>query len=255
MSDDTAIEGLKRLGLTTYEARVFIGLQKLGRGTASDVADIADVPRSQVYGAADALEEHGLVQTRRSTPTVYRPVPPEQARQQLLDELAETGAETFEYIESVQGSEEGEERTESIWMLHGREPVTSRTVTLAQETSGRLLYAIDDVAFVTDELLEAFAAAADRGVTVVVASADEAVLDRIEGTPGLDILAVPPNRNLELEVSTARFLIADDTILLSTRERSDSNDSGEEVAFWTGENAFASVLAELAEAWLEDPFG
>jgi len=52
MNEGDAVDALKSLGLTTYEARTFVALQKLGAGTASEVADIADVPRSQVYGAA-----------------------------------------------------------------------------------------------------------------------------------------------------------------------------------------------------------
>jgi sugar-specific transcriptional regulator TrmB len=39
MNDD-AVDGLEQLELTTYEEQVFLGLRKLGRGTASDVSDI-----------------------------------------------------------------------------------------------------------------------------------------------------------------------------------------------------------------------
>jgi sugar-specific transcriptional regulator TrmB len=263
MNDDDAIEGLKRLGLTTYEARVFLGLQKLGRGTASEVSDVADVPRSQVYGAAEGLESRGLIETQQSTPTVYRPVSLEQARRQLLDQLAETGAETFDYLDAIQGSQESQERTESIWMIDGRDSVTARTLTLAEQAESRLLYAPATPSLVSDEILGAFAAAADRGVRVVVASADETVLGRAADVEQITAFRVPLER--APDVSTARLLVADgQTILLSTRtagrapeiaggEESDGG-MGQEVAFWTSETAFASVLSELAEAWLEEPF-
>lgn len=255
MNDDAAIEGLKRLGLRTYEARVFIGLQKLGHGTASDVSDVADVPRSQVYGAAESLEERGLIETQQSTPTVYRPVSLQQARRQLLDQLAETGAETFDYLESIQGTEEGEERTESIWMINGADSVTARVVDLARGASDRLLYAVDDPELVSDEVRTAFENAVSRGATVVVASAEPAVLDRVRDIEGVIAFEVPADRDIDMQVQTARFLIVDETILLSTRTASQATEPHEqEVAFWTSENAFASVLAELAEAWLEQPF-
>lgn len=262
MNDDDAIEGLNRLGLTTYEARVFLGLQKLGRGTASEVSDVADVPRSQVYGAAEGLEDRGLIETRQSTPTVYRPVSLEQARRQLLDQLAETGAETFDYLDAIQGSQESQERTESIWMIDGRDSVTARTLTLTEQADSRLLYAVDDDALVTGEILDAFATAADRGVRVVIASAHPTVLDRADEADGLTACRVPLAR--APDVSTARLLVADgETILLSTRTdgqvagiapEDPAETPGREVAFWTSETAFASVLAELAEAWLEEPF-
>jgi sugar-specific transcriptional regulator TrmB len=252
MEDKDAIAGLKRLGLTTYEARVFVGLQKLDSGTASEVSEVADVPRSQVYGAAEGLEERELVETQQSTPTVYQPVPLEQARTQLLDQLAETGAETFDYLESVQSTESREERTESIWMMHGRDSVTSRTVDLAARADQQFLYAVNDPELVTPEIVAAFAEAADRGVTVALASISEAVLDRVADEETILTYRVPTDR--DLDVSTARLLVADGrTILLSTHAPC-QNGGNEEVAFWASDNAFAAVLAELAEAWLEDPF-
>ena len=48
------------------------------------------MPRSQVYGAAERLEERGLVETQQSTPTQYRPVSLGRARSRLLDELERT---------------------------------------------------------------------------------------------------------------------------------------------------------------------
>jgi sugar-specific transcriptional regulator TrmB len=257
MNDDDAVDGLKRLGLTTYEARVFLGLQKLGRGTASEVSDIADVPRSQVYGAAEGLEDRGLIETQQSTPTVYRPVSLEQARRQVLDRLAETGAETFDYLDTVQASQQSQEHTESIWMIHGRDSVTARTLTLAEQADERLLYAVDDASLVTEEVVAAFEAAADRGVRVVLTSANRTVLDRAKEADGLTAFRVLLDR--VPDVNTARLLVADgQTILLSTRttgiNRDTESSAGTEVAFWTSETAFASVLAELAEAWLNEPF-
>ena len=250
MNDEDATDGLKRLGLTTYEARVFLALQKLGSGAASEISDVADVPRSQVYGAAEGLEERRLVEIQQSTPTVYRPVPLAQARRTLLDQLAETGAKTFDYLETVQDTEERDERTESIWMIHGSDSVTSRAANLAERADERLLYASEDPAFVTPALLDAFSEAADRGVTVVLASINDSVLERVEDEDWLLTYRVAESR--DLDVNTARLLVADeDTILLSTRPEAGSEAN--EVAFWTSENAFAAVLAELAEAWMQEP--
>ena len=256
MNDDDAIEGLKRFGLTTYEARVFLGLQKLGSGTASKVSEVVDVPRSQVYGAAESLEKQGLIETQQSTPTVYRPVSIEQARKKLLDRLAETGAETFDYLESIENTEETEERSESIWMINGTDTVTSRTIELASQAHNRLLYAIEDETFITDELLDVFTEAAQNGAVVIIASADRDVVERAEAIESIVAYRVPADRNIDLQVRTARLLIADETVLLSTRtaEAATSHNGDGEVAFWTSENAFASVLAELSEAWLEQPF-
>ena len=251
MQDEDAIQGLKRLGLTTYEARVFVALQKLASGAASEISDVADVPRSQVYGAAEGLEEHGLVETRQSTPTVYRPVPLEQARRQLLDQLAETGAETFDYLETVSDSAAKEERSESIWLIRGSDVIASRITSIVADADERLLYGADSPVMLEDELVDALRAAADAGVTVVVASVHPEVLEAVPEP--LSTYRVPEER--DMDVDTGRLVVADDaTILMSTYQTGPRAGDSEEVAFWASDSTFATMLVELAEGWLKDPF-
>lgn len=253
MNDEAAIDGLKRLGLTTYEARVFLALQKLGSGAASEISEVADVPRSQVYGAAEGLEERGLVEIQQSKPTIYRPVPLQQARTKLLDQLAETGSETFDYLETVQDTEEQEERAESIWVIRGEDSVTSRLVNLAGDADNQVLYATENPAHLTEDILTAFEAAADRGVTTIVGSIEDEVLEAAPDEDWLVTFPIPEERDLDVGVS--RLFIADqETILLGAYAAGAAKDT-EEVAFWTSENAFAAVLAELAEAFMQEPVG
>ncbi|MHB9285596.1 TrmB family transcriptional regulator [Halobacteriales archaeon Cl-PHB] len=251
MDDETAVAGLERLGLTEYEARVFVALQKLGAGTASEVGEVADVPRSQVYGAADKLDDRGLVETRQSTPTAYRPVSLDQARTRLLDQLQRTGAETFDYLETVGGSHD-EEETEAIWLVNGSDAVASRTAELVETAEDRVLYAVDDPALLADPVGERLRAAA-TDLTVVVASADEAVLAAVADEPGLEGHAVPDDRSPE--VGVGRVLAADDrALLLSVYSARSGTDGVEEVAFWSDDSTFAAVLGEFFREWLADPF-
>lgn len=252
MDENEAITGLKQLGLTTYEARVFVALQKLGTGTASEISSVVDVPRSQVYGAAEELEDRGLVETQQSTPTAYRPVRLEQARRLLLDQLAQTGTETFNYLERVQDTHEGEERSESIWLINSRDAVISRAIEIAETAEQQLLYGVDTVDALEDGILGTLDDATERGVHVVVASVNAAVLDAVPETDGYSTYQVPAGRDISSE--TNRLLVVDgDTVLLSTRSAS-ADQSAQEIAFWTSENAFASIFVRLVEAWLEEPF-
>lgn len=250
MDDDRAVEGLTRLGLTAYEGRVFLGLQKLGSGTASEISGVADVPRSQVYGAADRLEERGLVETQRSTPTLYRPVPLERARSRLLDQLAETGAETFEYLDSVQESEAGDERSEALWHVRGADNVASRTAELIEAADGRVLYACGEVSLLEGTVRDALAGAADRGVTVTVGSGNPDVRE-VAGEE-FRTFAVPPERHPD--VGAARVMVADDeTMLLSVASSAGVAERPEEVAFWSSGTAFATVLGGFLSEWLDGP--
>jgi sugar-specific transcriptional regulator TrmB len=252
MDETDAVDGLVRLGLTTYEARVFVALQRLGEGTASEVSGVTDVPRSQEYGAAEDLDDRGLVEIQQSTPTIFRPLSLDRARKRLLDQLAETGAETFEYLESVRNSATEREQSEAIWVVHGAGAIGSRVADLATLAEQRLLYGARDPTMIDDEVRDALISAAADGINVVIASARPEVLGTIDDER-IRTFTVPEDRNIE--AATGRVLLADDdTILLSVFSSADVADGRQEAAFWSDDTAFAAVLVEFIENWFAEPF-
>lgn len=56
---EEAVTSLEELGLTEYEARCFVALTRLSKGTAKEVSQVADVPRSRVYDTIERLERTG----------------------------------------------------------------------------------------------------------------------------------------------------------------------------------------------------
>ncbi|MBX0298224.1 helix-turn-helix domain-containing protein [Haloarcula nitratireducens] len=48
-------QATEALGLNTYAARTFVALVSLDEGTAQDVSEVAEVPQTRVYDAADEL--------------------------------------------------------------------------------------------------------------------------------------------------------------------------------------------------------
>ena len=83
MTDRWMIESLKRLGLTEYEARVYMALNHIKAGTVSDIHAASGVPRSAVYGALSKLEEKGLIDVEHGKPMRYRSVIPSRAMGKL----------------------------------------------------------------------------------------------------------------------------------------------------------------------------
>ena len=246
MNEADAVDALKRLGLTTYEARAFVALQKLGAGTASEVADVADVPRSQVYGAADDLEGRGLVEVEQSNPTRYRPVGVEEARERLYRQLESEGDTAFEYLESVR--EEygaGEEETESIWTVRGTPNVVARAVRLLAGAESTAVYGTDETDRVEPQIRDALADAADRGVGVTVLSETPAVLDAVSAA-GVNTVDVPQPPKPEMGAARV-VMVDDDTVLVSV-----VGDEGTETAFWSGGTAFASMLTTLLNQFVSD---
>ncbi|MFB6228215.1 MAG: TrmB family transcriptional regulator [Halobacteriales archaeon] len=249
--EDAAVDALKQFGLSTYEARVFVALQKLEAGSASEVSEVTDVPRSQVYGAADELEARGLVDVQQGTPTRYRPVGIEEARERLYEGLRATGDAAFAYIDDVQGQNAGEEEQgESIWTVEGKENVAARCVSLIGETDSEVVYATGDPEALND-VRDALHDALDRGASVTVVSAERPVLDATrEITEGIETLFIPADSDPDM--STGRVLLADrDTVLLSVGPAGLVPQVSAETAFWSSTTGFARLLAAIIREWFE----
>jgi len=253
MNEADAVEALDALGLSTYEAKVFIGLQKLGAGSARDVAEVTDVPRSQVYGATDALAEYGLVDVQPGSPTRFRPVDIEEARTELVERLESTADRAFDYIDDVAGEyEESEASSEAIWTVAGTDNVSARAASLVDDAEQRVVYGADDPAHLEEPVACALAAAADRGVEVVVASVDTAIGEAVaERFDAVEFRRIPDIR--KQEESTSRMLVCDgDTVLMSVQPSASLSAVSVETAFWSAGGAFATVLVTLIGERLGD---
>lgn len=243
MDETDAHAALTRLGLSTYEARVFVALQRLGTGTASDVAEVADVPRSQVYGAADNLETRGLIEVQQATPRRYRPVSLDAARDHLREQFEADSDRAFDYIADVQGElGGGEETPEAVWTVTGGDAVTDRIVELAADAEDRVLFGTGDLPFFTATVREALVAAAGRGVTVLVASANEDVIDAANELDGVDALAV--ESPTESAPPASRVALVDGhSVVLAV------GNGATETAIWSADSRFAAVLVDAMESW------
>lgn len=245
-----AVESLVRLGLRTYEAKVFVGLQRLGTGTASEIADAAEVPRSQVYGAAEDLEERGLVEVEPATPTRYRPVSLDEARSRLLARLESEGDRAFDALSRIRAAgADADERREEIWTLRGRDSVADRTAALLRRADERVLYGAADASAFGPRVTGALRERVDAGVeAAVISRADDALAAAAE-IEGVRTVSVPAA--LDPEIGGGRVLVSDRNTVLVSVVGDRLPDVREETAFWTRETAFASFLSAAIEGWVE----
>ncbi len=233
------IDALEALGLPNYEAKVFVALQKLGTGTAKEVSDIADVPRSQVYGTTEALEERGLIEIQQSTPKTYRPVPLEEARSRLEERFEANSERAFSHLETVQNDHPGgNETAEGVWRLDGLASIESRTCELIDAARDRVIFGVNkDVRF-TPTVVEHLEAHADSSIRVVILTEDASIVPPVEGAT----VSLIPETLRGSDQAGRLLLIDDDTVLLSVVE-----EDGTETAIWSARSGFARVLVPLVE--------
>ncbi|MFC4438826.1 MULTISPECIES: TrmB family transcriptional regulator [Natrialbaceae] len=241
-SEAEALEAFERLGLTSYEAKVFIGLHRIGSGTARDVARVVDVPRSQVYSVAESLEERGLLEVQQSSPIRYRPVSIEEAQNTLEDRFERERDRAFDYVSAVKREPDGEETQEDIWTVRGRSRVDDRIADILSAANRRLVFGTRLPELVTPQIEQALEERIAAGVDVSVVSSSATVRERLGALEGVAVNAPPPHRKSD-QRSGRIALVDDDSLLLSVVD-----DDGSETAIWSADSLFASVLIQLIEA-------
>jgi sugar-specific transcriptional regulator TrmB len=242
-TEHEAVEALQRLGLSTYEAKVFIALQKLGDGTAREISELADVPRSQVYGAAGGLEERGLVEMQQSTPKRYRPVGLDAARRRLAEEIERERERAFEYLAEVQAECRDGETRDDVWTVRGSDAVSDRIVSLVADAERRVIFGTADPDLVPEAVVAGIEDRADAGIDVTVLSESAAVRTLFEGGP-VDPEAVerpPPGPGARV------LLVDDDVVLMSVVAESRLTESAQETAIWSSGTPLAAVLGQFME--------
>lgn len=248
-TEDDAISALQRLGLSKYEAAVFIALQKLGTGTASEVDSITDVPRSQVYGAAERLEELGLLEVQQSNPIQYRSVDLDEARTRLRTRLDEEEQHAFEYLETVHGERADDDETQvDVWTVQGAETISNRIADLAGQADNRLFFGAAEESMLDDAIVDTLTAAATAGVSVTVVSENPSVCERFAHSDR--VVTHVLNEDPAIEDRSGRVLVVDtDTVLLSILASDELPELNREAAIWSAGTGFAIVFISLLDGW------
>lgn len=134
MVEERQINGLRRLGLTEYEARIYLVLVTRGPIKASELSFLGQIPRTKTYGAINELERKGLLRIMPSKPEVYSPGSPSEILVPMVNklsrELGDTDAivqglvltfESNKFVKRDVPKEVGE-----IWEIQGRKGIANK---------------------------------------------------------------------------------------------------------------------------------
>ena len=100
------IDKLKKLGLSEYEAKVYIALVGIGKATAREIYEVSGVPRSRVYDVLTKLASKGFVDIEGSEPKRFKAVEPRKVIEKLKLELIKAADECIIELESLRLSKQ-----------------------------------------------------------------------------------------------------------------------------------------------------
>ncbi|PCR92409.1 TrmB family transcriptional regulator [Natrinema ejinorense] len=266
--DDTTTEAislLQDLGLQEYEARCFIALNRLPSGTAKEIHEISEVPRTRVYDAIRVLESQGLVEVQHTSPQVYRAVSIDEATQTLRQKYNDRIETLQTYLENTEVQNvEQDDQLQEVWSLTGHEAIESRTIDLIDGAESEIALLVVDEDILSEALFDGLRSAVTRDLSLVLGGQTDAITEQL-GTEvatthvfetGLEWLT---GFESEGEVAISRILLVDrETLLIGSYYPSASDGRAKEQAVFAQglENGVVVLLRRLVTAGLpqiEDP--
>jgi len=181
-----AIEQLEQFGLSAYAARTFVALVSLGTGTARDVSRVADVPRTRVYDAIEELRGQSLVDVQQSTPKEFWVISADTTARKFRREMDHRTSVLLTALDELEPVQRGEEQR-GVWTVEGQRTVTDRVLEFVDGAENDIVYmTVEDL--LTEDIVDALRAAAERGVAIRLGGVSPAVQERLRNDiPGAEL--------------------------------------------------------------------
>lgn len=235
---EEAIEVLQQLGLKEYEARCFVGLSRLHSGTAKELSEMTEVPRTRVYDAIRVLEAQGLVEIQHSSPQQFRAVPLDEATETLRAQYEDRVARLHDALETVEVVDSDEESpVQEVWAMSGRVAIENRTDQLMEEAADEIVLVIGDESLLTPTLFDRLNEIGG-GINLIVGTVSESLEEQVQTAvpaattfvSGLEWLHGENSR--EKDTAIGRLLLVDRSTFLVSSITPDSKE--EQAIFGTG---------------------
>lgn len=133
-------ESLKSLGLTKYEALVYVALLQASSATAAELHELSGVPRASVYPVLERLSQKHLVSISHATPKRFNPVKPDDAIDLLMRSIESDATRAKTELSRVyaQAARPARGDQELIWSIHGDDQIRTRLLELLRGAQERV---------------------------------------------------------------------------------------------------------------------
>ena len=170
--DYELINSLKVFNLTDYEAKAYIALASLGTASVTEVSQICDVPRSNLYSVLEGLNEKGFVDVQKGRPVLFKAVSPEDALEDAERQLSEQTKRARESVVKKLKDFKGKETNivpALIWGIKGYSNVMAKIQEIIRKSRSEVMINVPDVSIFDDKIYAELQKARERGVKVRMA--------------------------------------------------------------------------------------
>jgi sugar-specific transcriptional regulator TrmB/predicted hydrocarbon binding protein len=248
--NEERLSKMKELGLTDYQARVYLTLLDLGVSKASQIPTLSRVPRTRIYSTMNQLHEKGLVEIIPESPIKYKPVPIEdflervaEAHRRSADNIAEKKDRLMNEF-AVSAIAEAEE-TGRFEAIYGRRNVRDRLNRMYEESENEILSVgtVQSPIRIVRSRLPTIEERFNSGVDIKYAFP-------INGSnrDNAQILSQYADvRNIDLSLSMYYLVVdAKQALLCHPIPSDESFLKGDDIAIWTDDEGIAEALRNIA---------
>lgn len=247
----TAIQQLQAFGLSTYASRMYVALLRNGVSTARGVSELADVPRTRVYDAADELLESDLIDVEEHSPKHFDPVSARDAIRKLRQEYRYREATLTAVLRMLESENDDDE--EDVRTVTGRTEVVDCLADVVRAATEEIILVTDGTSL-SEELLDTLSEAAEDGIQVRIVGDGDADLDGdaiATHIPDVETVTRIPET---ADIPDGKRLLVDGTQAVVTVSVGRKQSSDPTLAVWgTGErNLLVEMLKDALTEWFDD---
>jgi len=161
----------KGLGITEYEAKVYLSLLSSHPASAYTISRNSGVPHSRVYDVTRRLIRREMVASTGTKPEMFSPLSPEKVVEGLQKEYLSYSEELEKRLKEF----EFQADFDPVWNLGDRDAALAKAASMLADAVSTIYLGVWDAEL--PELLPALKAAAERGVQLFVLIYGKADLD------------------------------------------------------------------------------
>jgi sugar-specific transcriptional regulator TrmB len=220
------------LGLSTYEARVYVSLVMEGASEAGKLSVRCGVPRTKVYHTLKKLVEKGLVFELPETPRKFAPLSPAEAFEQyLLHSKERTSERVISLLESreiVSFLEEEykkmkltiEPKKEEVWIVRGKSEMLNKMRGMLSEAEKSVVVVTTEKGFVL--FYKSFSKLLDKLVEDGVNVQIETPINSNNGSLAQELRYVCKVKHAKVDLPLLYLCVDDHTFFLAKLESENS---------------------------------
>ncbi len=144
------INTLKKLDLTTYEAKAYLTLNSIITGTAIEISKKSQIPRAKIYDTLKTLNKKNFIEIKQEKPLKYTVIPPKIAFTQHKQELIKTLSKTEEKLIEIHEKKISQIQA-PVWLIPTEEKITNKEIELIKSAKTKINMRIG---FLTENELE-----------------------------------------------------------------------------------------------------